>query len=250
MIKKIPKPFRDIIVPPARDVISPFDERDQILPVPVVKNISEKFFCALNFPVLDQKNSDFCTAFATFAGFAECLSGALRDEFRRIFTSENAFFIGSKQMNFSIMDFFRKILRIQIRAHAGRNIRAALWNFNHGTRVKTGDLLFLGEYFRATPESAEDLCKYLQFYGAMVGGLMLRGQNWFDENGKYVGRGPIDGGHAILLTGFNLRKKIFYFKNSWSENWGDAGFGTIPFQKFDDLFEVWILKKCRFQISE
>jgi hypothetical protein len=36
-------------------------------------------------------------------------------------------------------------------------------------------------------------------------------------------------GHAILLTGYDTKKKIFYFKNSWSESWGNKGYGEISF---------------------
>lgn len=44
------------------------------------------------------------------------------------------------------------------------------------------------------------------------------------ENGTYQCYG-----HAILLTGYDTKKKVFYFKNSWSESWGDKGYGEISF---------------------
>lgn len=36
-------------------------------------------------------------------------------------------------------------------------------------------------------------------------------------------------GHAILLTGYDSDKRIFMFKNSWGESWGDKGYGTMSF---------------------
>lgn len=40
---------------------------------------------------------------------------------------------------------------------------------------------------------------------------------------------PDCGGHAIVLTGYDLEKKVFFFKNSWGSSWGDSGYGTIAF---------------------
>jgi C1A family cysteine protease len=37
------------------------------------------------------------------------------------------------------------------------------------------------------------------------------------------------GGHAILITGYDTEKKLFFFKNSWGENWGERGYGSISF---------------------
>jgi C1A family cysteine protease len=36
-------------------------------------------------------------------------------------------------------------------------------------------------------------------------------------------------GHAVLLTGYDTKRKVFYFKNSWGEKWGDKGYGEISF---------------------
>jgi C1A family cysteine protease len=37
------------------------------------------------------------------------------------------------------------------------------------------------------------------------------------------------GGHAILLVGYDDRKRLFKFRNSWSEEWGDKGYGYLPY---------------------
>lgn len=37
------------------------------------------------------------------------------------------------------------------------------------------------------------------------------------------------GGHALLCVGYDTEKKLFQFQNSWSDDWGDEGYGTIPF---------------------
>lgn len=37
-------------------------------------------------------------------------------------------------------------------------------------------------------------------------------------------------GHAILLTGFDSEREVFYFKNSWGKRWGNKGYGEVSFE--------------------
>jgi C1A family cysteine protease len=37
------------------------------------------------------------------------------------------------------------------------------------------------------------------------------------------------GGHAILAVGYDDKKEIFIFRNSWGESWGDKGYGQLPY---------------------
>lgn len=41
------------------------------------------------------------------------------------------------------------------------------------------------------------------------------------------------GGHSVLLTGYDLDKKVFFFKNSWGKEWGQNGYGTMTFEMVD-----------------
>jgi C1A family cysteine protease len=44
------------------------------------------------------------------------------------------------------------------------------------------------------------------------------------------GRGDrVEGGHAVLFTGYDQSSRLVEFKNSWSEAWGDGGYGRLPF---------------------
>jgi len=38
------------------------------------------------------------------------------------------------------------------------------------------------------------------------------------------------GGHAILICGFNSEKRLFTFRNSWGKEWGDNGYGYLPYE--------------------
>lgn len=37
------------------------------------------------------------------------------------------------------------------------------------------------------------------------------------------------GGHAVLLVGYDTQKGLFKFRNSWGPNWGQEGYGYLPF---------------------
>lgn len=42
-------------------------------------------------------------------------------------------------------------------------------------------------------------------------------------------------GHAALIVGYDIDKRIFYIKNSWGKAWGRQGYGTIPFDYIDQM---------------
>ncbi len=42
------------------------------------------------------------------------------------------------------------------------------------------------------------------------------------------------GGHTVLLTGYDQVKKVFFFKNSWGDSWGNKGYGQLSFDYFRD----------------
>jgi hypothetical protein len=41
------------------------------------------------------------------------------------------------------------------------------------------------------------------------------------------------GAHSVILTGYNRDEQVFYFKNSWGNDWGIAGFGKLSFEMVD-----------------
>jgi C1A family cysteine protease len=37
------------------------------------------------------------------------------------------------------------------------------------------------------------------------------------------------GGHCIVITGYDDAKQVFLLRNSWGENWGNGGYGSLPY---------------------
>lgn len=58
--------------------------------------------------------------------------------------------------------------------------------------------------------------------------------SWFTNKVSKTGLIPMpksqdeyEGGHAICIVGYDGKKGLFKFKNSWSANWGDKGYGYL-----------------------
>jgi C1A family cysteine protease len=50
------------------------------------------------------------------------------------------------------------------------------------------------------------------------------------------------GGHAVCVTGFDGRRRLLRFANSWGTGWGDGGFGTIAYDVFLALLmDAWVM---------
>ncbi|MFH1259976.1 MAG: C1 family peptidase [Elusimicrobiota bacterium] len=48
------------------------------------------------------------------------------------------------------------------------------------------------------------------------------------------------GGHAICPAGYDNTKKLIKFKNSWSEKWGEKGYGYLPYAYLEKyMMDAW-----------
>jgi hypothetical protein len=54
--------------------------------------------------------------------------------------------------------------------------------------------------------------------------------------------GRITGGHAIMLVGYDNHMRWYIFKNSWGVNFGDGGYGFLPydFMENGDMRDLWV----------
>ena len=71
------------------------------------------------------------------------------------------------------------------------------------------------------------------------------GTNWYagmdrpDENFELKLTGSVLGGHAYLINGVNMKKRMFRMKNSWGQNWGKKGHAYISFDAMQRLLNEW-----------
>jgi C1A family cysteine protease len=95
------------------------------------------------------------------------------------------------------------------------------------------------------PKNTNEIIKFLAKEKRPVTlGLMLNKEGW-SNSGEVVysdlyreeclKNSKNCGGHIVTITGYDLDKKIFFFKNSWGEEWGQQGYGTVAFEYVDQF---------------
>lgn len=77
---------------------------------------------------------------------------------------------------------------------------------------------------------------WLDQHGPFVAGVWVY-QGWRRAAAEGTGRislpadmEPRLGGHAICIVGYNDAEGYFVFKNSWGTDWGDRGYGYLPYE--------------------
>jgi len=79
-----------------------------------------------------------------------------------------------------------------------------------------------------------------------TGYVKLPKNNISTENILHFNENILLGGHSIIIIGFDDNTSNYKFINSWGMNWGDNGYGYIPYDYINNVSyadEFFILKK-------
>jgi C1A family cysteine protease len=96
-------------------------------------------------------------------------------------------------------------------------------------------------YVATTSPLVEDIKNALNTYGPLVTTMNVY-TDFFYYSGEGVGvysytYGNYEGGHAILIVGYDDSGQYFIVKNSWGINWGKSGFFNIAYSQIGDPVE-------------
>jgi len=108
-----------------------------------------------------------------------------------------------------------------------------------GTSVRAGAKVLKAQGFLSSYYWAWDLqttINALLTVGPVVVGTTWLSDMFYPNNkGIITATGSVAGGHAYLLDGVNVEKKMFRIKNSWGREWGKNGFAYISFDDMEKL---------------
>ena len=99
------------------------------------------------------------------------------------------------------------------------------------------------KYYRIN--SVDEIKKTLREVGPCVIGLIVF-YEFFYPNSDGVISYPEDtnkyyGGHAVPIIGDYPDKELFKIKNSWGTNWGNNGYGYLPYKYIEDfMLDAWV----------
>lgn len=99
------------------------------------------------------------------------------------------------------------------------------------------------QYYTLKVEDTNDFIKALAEYRQPISiSLPVNRKGWADngdvayteDHRKECIETPSSCGfHAVVVTGYDLEKKVLFFKNSWGKEWGHEGYGTLPLDVLD-----------------
>jgi C1A family cysteine protease len=91
-------------------------------------------------------------------------------------------------------------------------------------------------YVATGSPTVEVLKNALYTYGPLVTTMGVYSDFYYYKNGVYsYTSGTFQGGHAILIVGYDDAAQCFIVKNSWGTGWGEAGFFRIAYSELNNV---------------
>lgn len=214
------------------------DYRDRVYRAPAME-IPPSIRLGNQSPVRDQGQEGSCVGQSIASGV---------DYMDRVDTSDRNY------VNYSARDVYYKAraLRGTQKSDSGAEIRDGIkviaeqgicpedcWPYKEGEWRKvptalskrTSKSFKLGSYERCP--TLDTIVAALAKRQVVVGGFTCFSNMWNPDTDRTgvvpLPGGKEDGGHAVLFVGYDRDKKLLIFKNSWSEGWGEKGYGYLPF---------------------
>lgn len=222
------------------------DHRDMMFTAPAPISVSYPSHISLRAgmgPVKDQGNVNGCTGYASAAAMlyvASKIQNIAVTDFSEFF----AYYNGRKLENATLQDQGEQI-RDTIKGLGQWGIcENKLWPDDPAMVLREPSLeaynnaaLYKATAYRRVNLTEADIQAALVSGYPIIAGIAVYDSFETDQVTK-TGIVPVPqqnekflGGHAILFTGYDFsdpNNKTIEFRNSWSSNWGNGGYGTLP----------------------
>ncbi|MBF0459632.1 MAG: fibronectin type III domain-containing protein [Nitrospirae bacterium] len=106
------------------------------------------------------------------------------------------------------------------------------------TRTSAADTINSWQWVTTSASAAnvDTLRNALNTYGPLVVTMNVYYDFFYYNSGIYsYVSGAYEGGHAILLVGYNDDQKYFIVKNSWGSSWGEKGYFRIAYSEVSSV---------------
>lgn len=167
----------------------------------------------------DQSNNPACAGFAT-AGYIEVMN------WRRTHRAEQI----------DGLAIYRKAKELDGSSSEGTTLEWAVKG-----AIALG--LLPGSTTMRAIRTAQDVQFALHSHGVAIAGFKIT-EGW-DRPNKQTGYIEdslvVRGGHAVLLSWYQLKDENYGWQNSWTENWSVNGFGRMTRAQFDQQFQYGII---------
>lgn len=196
-------------------------------------------------PVRNQGAIGSCVGMST-AGAVECLRRKDLDEYSTIYSPIFLYYEARKLQGWVdvdsgcyIRDAVKTAQKVGVAVESHWPYREDRFTDSPSSTAYEGATRWkLGAYFRC--DTGPDILKALEQGYPVVGGFVCY-SNMFTREVDRTGIVPLPGaedyvlgGHAVLFTGWDKERKLVEFKNSWGPEWGDGGYGWLPYRYIDD----------------
>ncbi|MEA1928051.1 MAG: C1 family peptidase, partial [Candidatus Auribacterota bacterium] len=187
-------------------------------------------------PVRNQGEEGTCVAFASVVGIKEFQE---KEEHRRLIELSPRYIYHLCKEVDGIPDQEGTYTRIAMKALAEQGVcTEGCWPYQpyqsdkacpeadeqaRPFRIKT--------YARLT--EIDEMERSLSINGPFMAGIEVFSAWFEDQQGKIPLPSPGEsslGGHAVCVVGYSREGSYFKFKNSWGVDWGDRGYGYLPYE--------------------
>lgn len=218
----------------------PQDLRDlpMSLVLPVIKLPRKIDYTLKMTPVRDQGAEGTCVAFASVVGVKEYQDTL---EYRKCLELSPRFIYSLCKKNDGAPDEEGTYPRVAMKMLVKYGVcPESFWPyFPHQTDRPEKNATTNAKKYRikayARISNTLEMKRSLNINGPFLAGVEVFA-SWFNKKSESTGLIPMPkrneelmGGHAICIVGYDDSKKVFKFKNSWSAEWADKGYGYLPY---------------------